>query len=247
MSGIRDAKVSIDQLVFKSLYYRYKAFVMPVSVIGICFVLFAFVVMPQIQNWLSLRDVLTVDAQNLQVLHQNIALVTSLDDAKLNDRLATATSALPAQKDFAGIITSLQNAAAIAGVDLGDYSFQLGDLSGQDQSGKASQLPLQLNVALRGNITGAQRFMSQLRQQLPLSDAIALSVNADTSITVTVIFYYAALPHISFTDTQPLPVLANGDKQLLDNLAVESNIGLVTLASPSVSQHAPTQATNSAQ
>lgn len=238
-SGI-NTRVSLDQLVIKDLYYKYKQFLTPLTTIIICLLLFYFVVIPQIQNWINMRDALTVDTQNVAILHQNLALITQLDDAKLSAYLATATTALPADKDFAGIITSLRTASAVAGAGLGDYSFQLGNLSGLDQSGKASQLPVQLNIVLKADIPATQRFVAQLRKLLPLSDTIAIAANANASTTVTVLFYYAQLPHIVFHDTTPLPILGSSDKNLLDTLAANNNIGTVTLSSPSAQTVAPT-------
>lgn len=232
MSSGNSPKISIDQLVLKSLYYRYQRFVMPVSTIGICLLLFWFVVIPQMQNWFALRDGLTVDEQNLQVMHQNLAIITALDDAKLDQTLTTATNALPTEKDFAGILSSLQNAAAISGVALGDYTFQLGDLSGLDQQGKATQLPVQLNVILKGTIADAQHFVKQLKNQLPLSDTIAVTVNSNTTATVTVIFYYASLPKIVFQDSVPLPVLGSVEQNLLDGLSASNTTNATQLASP---------------
>lgn len=230
MNGVNQ-KVSINQLLLKNLYFRYRAFVTPLVTIVVCILLFFFVVTQQIQNWFAMRDALAVDTQSVAVMHQNLSLVTSLDDAKLNQTLATATSALPTEKDFTGIVTALQNAAAIAGTSLGDYSFQLGNLSGDTK--KSSQLPIQLTIALRGNITDAQRFAQQLHQELPLSDTIAIAVNANASISVTVVFYYAPLLKITFQDDTPLPVVGSADQQLLEKLANESTINTVILASPS--------------
>ena len=225
--------ITLDQMVFRNLYFRYRDFVTPVVTMLVCLLLFWFVVVPQMQGWFQLRDSIAVDTQKLSVMHQNLSLLTSLNDATLNQMLTTATTALPAEKDFAGIVSSIQNAAAISGSSLGDYSFQLGDLSGLDQNGRPSQLPLQLNVVLKGDIADAERFATQLRKQLPLSDAIAIAVNSNESITVTTVFYYAALPKIVFEDGSPLPVLGSADQQLLVNLANGNNFQNANLGTAS--------------
>jgi len=159
-------KLSIDQLLFKNLYYRHKRFVTPIITITICLLLFWFVVMPQIQNWFAMRDALDADQQNLQIMHKNLSLITSLDEANLNQTFATATQALPTEKDFAGILSSLQSAAAIAGVSLGDYAFSLGDLSGLDDKGRDSQSPVQLNIVLKGTIADMHLLLS-LKNNFP--------------------------------------------------------------------------------
>ena len=228
-------KVTVNQIVFRNLYFRYRDFVTPVSVLLVCLLLFWFIVIPQIQSFWQQRDTLAVDTQNLAVMHKNLSLITSLDDAKLNQLLSTATSALPPDKDFTGIISSIQQAAAISGANLGDYSFGLGNLSGVDQNGKATQLPLQLNVQLKGSVLDAQRFAVQLSKQLPLANAVAISVGSNQSITVTAIFYYAQIQKITFQDSRPLPIITNSDIQLLDNLANQTALQPVSIGTPSAS------------
>lgn len=230
-----NSRVTIDQLVFRNLYYRYQSFVVPLVTVFVCLLLFWLVVIPQAESWLQMRDSLTVDVQNVATLHQNLSLISKFQDAQLDQLLATATNALPAEKDFAGIIDSIQTAANVSGAILGDYSFQLGDLSGVDSTGKLSQQLVQLNIVLKGDMTSAQHFVAQLQKQLPLSDAISLSVGNNSSITVTVVFYYATLPKIVFQDTRPLPILSNVDIQLLNGLASGSNLQNITLVSPSSS------------
>ena len=233
MSAGANPKITIDQLLLRSIYYRYQSFVVPGVVIAVCVLLFWFVVMPQIQSWFAMKDALAQDTQSVGVMQQNLTLMTKLDSATLNQTLTTATIALPTDKDFSDIITALQNAAAVAGTSLGDYAFQLGDLSGLDQNGKATQLPLQLNVTIKGNITDAQRFVSQLARELPLSDTIAIALGDNGSITATVDFYYASLPKIVFQDDAPLPSISSADQKLLQTLFTNNNIGTTTLASES--------------
>lgn len=220
-SNIASQKVTIDQLLFKHLYYRYNQFVAPVATILVCVLLFFFVVVPQMQSWFSLRDTLATNAQSLQVMHQNLATITALDNTKLDTALSIATRALPAEKDFTGIITSLQQAAAQAGTSLGDYSFGVGNISGAAAPG-ATQLPVQLNVSFRGDVTTAQYFIAAIQRQLPLADVLSVEVNGGTSVTVTVVFYYATLPQIAFQDDQPLPVLSSSAQSLLNTLAANS-------------------------
>jgi len=232
MSDDQNKKVSLNELVLQSLYYRYKAFIVPVSTILVCVFLFFFVIIPQFQNFLATKDEITTNVNNLNILKSNLQLVTSLNDDNLNTTLSTATNALPSEKDFNGILSALNNSAAIAGTSLGNYSFSIGDLTGIDQSGKATQLPLQLNVVVIGDINTAGRFVSALKNQLPISDAISIVSNNDNTNTVTVAFYYATLPKISFTDTVPLPLLSSSDIKLLTTLS-SSQVVVPVVASPS--------------
>lgn len=240
----QNKKISVSQLVFTSLYYRYNAFITPIATLCACFLLFLLVIMPEIQNFLATKDAITTNTQDLDVLKSNLQTITSLNDASLNQTLTTATSALPTEKDFAGILNALSSAAAAAGTSLGDYSFQIGDLSGLDQQGLASQLPLQLNVIVQGGLLTAGNFVTSLKNELPLSNTIALVSNANNTTTITVVFYYARLPKIIFQDTSPLPVLAKADMQLLQSLSASQQLS-PTISSPSaqISQPLPTPTT----
>ncbi len=233
MNNTRNIKVTIDQLLLKTLYYRYRAFVTPLVVILVCLLLFWFLVIPQIQAFYAMKDSLTLDTQNLSVLHQNLKIITNLDSAKLNQTLTTATDALPSEKDFAGIVSTLSNAAVSSGVILQDYSFTLGDLSGFDQNGKLSETPTQVTVNIVGDVYAADRFMKQLSTQLPLSDVVSLTLGSGSSASLSIVFYYAPIQKIAFDNTVPLPVLTANDAKMLDSLGVpiSGNVGNVASTS----------------
>lgn len=235
MSGIGNENVSVTDLIVKRLYYKYQDFIIPIITILVCLLLFWFVVLGQIQSWFAMRDAITVNAQDLAVMHQNLTTVTSLNDSQLDAVLQTATAALPTEKDFAGIIASLQTAASVAGTSLDDYAFQLGDLSGVDQQGRITQLPVEINVMVKGGVQTAQRFIHQLKNQMPLADVTSVTVNENASVTVTVIFYYAVLPKIAFVNTNPLPPFSANDQKILTTLAANSTVANITLATPSAS------------
>lgn len=219
-----NGKVSVDQFVIQSLYYRYKDFLVPVGTIGVCLVLFFMIIIPQLQNFLATRDTIGTDTQKLSVLQQNLNAVTLLDDSALTSYLATASKALPAEKDPASIITSLSTAAALAGSSLGDYSFQIGDVAGSDAKIRGQQQPLQLQVNISGGLSEAVRFIADIKKQLPLADVIAVAVNANNTVSVTIIFYYSPLPKIQFDDSVPLPVLSATDQKTLQDLAASDSI-----------------------
>lgn len=228
MTSASNQKISINQLLFKNLYHRYQRFVTPFITIAVSLLLFWFVVIPQMQNWFALREQLVIDQQNLEIMHQNLSLITSFDNTKLDATLQTATNALPTEKDFAGILLSLQNAAAVAGVSLGDYSFQLGDLSGLNAQGKIVEIPVQITLTLKGSIDNTRTFITQLKSQLPLSDVTSVSLNASNSVTATIIFHYAILPKIVFKDSVLLPRLSSADQKVLDTLSLGDTSALVS-------------------
>lgn len=227
-------KVSLDQIVFKALYYRYKDFIVPVTTIGICIFLFVVVIMPQIQAWMAMRDTISGDAQKLVTLKENLRIITNLDDGKLDTYLETASSALPTDKDFGGILQALSTAAANAGTSLGDYNFQIGDLVGSDTKSSSGQLPLQLTIGLKGDLAVGKKFIEELKNQLPLSDVTSISVSSNSTMNISIVFYYAPLPKITFDDSMPLVTLSPKDEGMLKLLnQTESQIPLDNSSSQS--------------
>lgn len=213
-------KVSLDQLVIKALYYRYKDFVIPVATILICCLLFFFIIMPQIQSWLALKDAISGDSEKLATLKQNVQTISKLDDAALNTDLTLASNALPADKDFTGILQALSNAAANAGTSLGDYSLPIGDLVTNSTKVTPGVQPLQLSINLKGDMDTGKTFIDELKKQLPISDVTSITVNANNTLSLTIVFYYAALPKIAFDDSVPLTTLSPKDEAVLQLLNV---------------------------
>lgn len=230
MSSIANTKVSIDQLVLKTLYYRYKLFITPVSTIGVCLILCWVVVLPQVQNWFSMRGDIETDTAKVATLQQNINAVTLIDDTKLDGLLKVASNALPVDKDFASIVTAISDAAGRSGTALGDYNFQIGDIAGTDSTVKGQQLPLQLSITLKGTMDDTQRFMQQLKRELPLSDVISVAANTNQTVTVIAVFYYAPLPKITFNDTAPLKIFTAKEEQLLTSLTAAAVVPVASFS-----------------
>ncbi len=221
-------KVSLDQLVLKALYYRYKNFLVPMGTIAVCVLLFLFIIIPQIQAWFAMKDEISVDTQKLQTLKQNLQTISRLDDGQLDTYLTTASNALPTDKDFGSILQTLAAAAATAGTSLGDYNFQIGDLVSPDTKTTGGQIPLELSINLKGDVTTGKQFIDALKAQLPISDVTLMNVNANGTINITLVFYYAPLPKITFDDSVPLQTLSAKDQAMLQLLATPQVTPLIT-------------------
>jgi hypothetical protein len=259
-----NSKVNVDQLVLQTLYLRFRSFLVPAGIIAACLFAAFIVVIPQLQAFLAMRDEIAVNATKLQTLKDNLSTITSMNNAELDTLLQTATKALPAEKDFSSILSAINNAAAAAGVTLGNYNFQIGDIAGGEGKAKGGQLPLQLSLNIHGTIDESQRFVTQIKTQLPISDVTSITANADETVTLILLFYYAPLPKIVFNDDVAYPVLNTADKTLLKTLGKgiistsETPIVLPTISLPPLPSGAtptpllsptvsPTIATSSAQ
>lgn len=232
-------KVHIDAEIIKLLFFRYKDFVLSLGIAIISWLLFFQFVVPQIQNFLSVKDAIQANEQTLAVLSSNYNTIAAIDDTNMQQLTQTANAALPSSKDFAGILNTISFSAAASGVVVNDYSFAIGDLNSTTAQTQSDQL-VSIALTLKGDTGQIKAFLLSLAQQMPLSEVTSVTLNGQ-SAGVTVNFFFSSLPKISFIDTNPLPPLTPAEKTLLQNLV--QNAGTVIsspAASPSV-QLSPAQ------
>ncbi|MGH7245708.1 MAG: hypothetical protein ACREGI_02115, partial [Candidatus Levyibacteriota bacterium] len=212
-------KITFDQNLLRILYFRNKQYLVPICTILVCIFVFWRILLPQLFSWFATRDTITADRQTLAVLQQNIQLMTNLDETTLNTWLKTTATALPAEKDFAGILNAVSNAAALSGTSLGDYNFQIGNLSSNLDVGQ--KIFLQISLSLNGGMTQVEKFLVELKKQLPISDITEVDVHSTVSSTVVANFYYFPFPKITFNDTVPIETISKQQQDLITTLAGE--------------------------
>lgn len=172
-------------------------------------------VYPQMMNWFSVNDEVAATRTRISTISKNIAYLSSLSDATLSDSLDVSVHALPIQKDFAGVLVSLSQAARTSHVALNDYSVSFGDLGSKVLELKdLGVVNLKINVG--GGVAGAKAFIDEIQKSVPLAEVVGLSAS-DTS-QMTVRFYYKPLGSISASDTSPLPQLTSQKQELLTML-----------------------------
>lgn len=203
----------INQTTFRILYLRYKSYTVPVVVLLVCFFIFIGFIIPQMQSWFSLQSDITAEQNKIATLNQNLTFASKLDQATLTHNLTLASTAIPQSKDFGSVLNAVSDAAVLANVSLGDYSFAVGDLS----VSTVNQSNLQIIVTINGGILDIQKYLLHLKSEFPLSEITDVRVNP-TASTLTVIFYYKTIGKISFDDTMPLLPLSKKENDLLKNL-----------------------------
>lgn len=141
------------------LYYRYKD--SPYYFLGIivftilcCLVLIVQVIMPQYDKWFSIRNEVEITQKKIDILKQNVNYMNTLDRALVADHFQVAIAAMPVEKDFSTILAAVNDSALKAGVALEDYSFQLGDLRGEEKTKTSANRPptALLHSAPAGNL-----------------------------------------------------------------------------------------------
>lgn len=227
------------------LYYRYKdtsyytIFIISL-VFFVCFILFFQVVLPQLQNWFSIRNEVLATRTRIDVINQNISFMNNLDKAQLSNQVTLTTSALPFEKDFTGILNALTDASLKAGVSLDDYSFQIGNIASiSGQTRQSRQLrnatrgtsTVRVTISIGGSVTGVNNFLKEINKKLPLSEVIEVEGEFNQT-SVTMEFYQKQFPQIVFQDDQPLVPLSGRQQSRLAEF--ESWLPEVTSQEPQI-------------
>ncbi|MCL5746841.1 MAG: hypothetical protein M1277_00985 [Patescibacteria group bacterium] len=216
-------KINIDSATLNYLYHKYKDFLLPIGIIIACLLLFVLVIIPQFQSMLDSQQQAKAEASKLEVLRNNLNLLTNLDQAQLDSQLQVASSALPPGKNFFGILTGISTAANNAGVTLGDYSFQVGNITNPASGGIASFPSLEVDLTVNGGTKGVTEFMAQLYKTVPLSEVTNI-VLSNVSSQLTVLFYYRPFPPLGFNDSAPVQVVSPTGLSTLTNLSSWNNL-----------------------
>lgn len=210
----------IDQSVLHILYIKYKVYLLPFGIILLCVILFFSFVMPQFQTYFNTRDEVAADETTIAHLNQNLATLQGLNPEQIKTNLAIAEAALPIEKDYAGILNAISEAASSANVSIGDYSFQIGDIYSKNPSTAINgQLPVDIALTISGTLDDAQNFMAALNKEFPLSEVASISTRNGNGSEIKATFFYNPLPPIQFSPTFLIQPISPVQQKLMISLA----------------------------
>jgi len=215
-------KINIDSTTFWLLYRKYKEYFLPVGMILVSILLFLLVIIPQFQNFLDTQQQVKVESKKLALLKNNLNLLTNIDESQMDSQLQVASVSLPPNKDFEGILNGVSVAANKAGVFLGDYDIQVGDITKPSLNIKSFP-SLQLSLTINGGVNGATRFMTELYKTVPLSEITNVKVTNTTS-EITALFYYRPFPPLGFNDSVPITPVSQAGSSIIVNLSSWNNV-----------------------
>lgn len=228
-------KVNIDVNTIKLLYNKYKEVAIPVFVIIVCLLLFMKFIIPQFKVLFALGREAKSASSTLSVLKNNLNLLSGLSDSTLDSQLDIANKALPINKDFIGIINAISYASSIAGVGVGDFQLEIGDLS-QAPTDTAKLSSISLNLSINGSIDNINKFITALSETLPLSEVTSINIG-DASSNVGINFYYKPLPPVKYNDSTPINPIPETGLTVINNLSTNFNYNfsdiLESVGSPS--------------
>ena len=100
-------KVDLNKAIIISVLKRHMDYLLPIFVIASCFLILFFIIAPQFKSYLSSKEEFEVEAGKLNTLKNNYNFLTNLDDKKNDQDFKILSAALPANKDFTGIINAI--------------------------------------------------------------------------------------------------------------------------------------------
>ncbi len=220
-------EIWLGQKNIRFLYYRYKdspyySLFTSVFTVVVCTLLFFKVIIPQVQSWFSVRDEVIVTRKKISILRDNINFMNNIDKSVLNAQLQTVSRALPAEKDFIGVINALSDSAIHSGVSINDYTFQVGKISstkGRENDGTKNGLPsIAISVTVNGNVNQVKNFLKELQEKLPLSQVLSIDGNTQSTI-VSVVFNYKPYSTTALKSDEPLHSISDDQRILINKLS----------------------------
>lgn len=219
-------EVWLGKNTFRFWYYRFKdspyySLVLISSIILVCVILLFKVIIPQIEDWFSIRHEVIATQDRLKVLRSNVNYMNNIDRGMLDSQLHVATTALPTEKDFGNVLMAISDASIKSGIELEDYAFQVGDIG----TASAKLVPddkmlptIKVTMEVDGSIDALNIFIKEIQKKLPLSEVT--NVEADgLSTTLSIQFFQKPIKTIVFNDTDAIQPLQDSKRLLLQQLS----------------------------
>lgn len=206
----------------KLYFYRFKDSVWyTVALFGgvvlVSLLLIWLVILPQLNRWFSIQNEIRETEARITAIRNNTVFLNNLNNSALDKNLQIVSSAIPFEKDYAGILSAITTAAVFSGVSVSDYSFQIGQLT-QLRTAKEGYSPLQLTLRVDGDIPSVKRFIEEMQQRLPLTEFREWQAEPSSS-SLTVVFFHKDFPKIVLEDAKPLAPLSSSQLRLVNTLS----------------------------
>lgn len=202
-----NGRIDTDLKSIKFIFERNKFYIAPVTIMLICVILFFQFILPQFNMIFTAKENAREDLLKLDTLEENLRVLSGVDESSLDAQLEILNLALPSEKDFDGILNSINSSGVKAGAILGAYSFAVGDLSGVPGTDKFPTI--QLSVPVNSDASSVNEFLGAISKSLPLSEISLVRIGGKTS-TVNLSFYYKPAFSGSFKNFRISPLSPKG-------------------------------------
>jgi Tfp pilus assembly protein PilO len=214
-------KVNVDREAVTTVYMHYKENILPIVVIFACILILFFVIVPEFKQFLVSQEQLKTETAKLQVLKNNYNFLSSLDEAEIETDYSTLSRALPANKDFVGIMNAISIASQKTGVSVGDFDFSLGNL---DKTTVEAVYPtIKININLIGNPQLVAKFVTELYKTAPVSEIVTIKASGNVA-TLEIRFYYKPVPPLNISDEAPVVPYSQQTAALIREISSWNNV-----------------------
>ncbi|HSW47751.1 MAG TPA: hypothetical protein VLG67_01610 [Candidatus Saccharimonadales bacterium] len=220
-------------------YYRYKdsnyyALSIFALVTVACLMLVFFVIIPQAENYFSIRSEVVALRLKIKNINENSNFINNMDKSVLDSQLLVTTRALPTEKDFAGIIDVIAQSSIRSGVSVSDFGFRLDDKTVNSTSvnkgNNTDLLPISVAVDIKGSSDGGKKFIEEIQKKTPLVEITDVKGDSN-SLLIGMNFYYKTPGKIKFDENEPITAISESQQALIKELtlwqAESSNPGII--------------------
>lgn len=219
-----EARYYLKQFLLNYYTFRYSVYFpifISLSLLLSGFLVFFVFVIPEMQNWFSIRSEVTAAQTRIHTIQQNTLFLQSLNRSDVENNFQTVLNAFPAEKDFVGILKAINKAATLSNCSLSEYSFSLGKVNPNTNAGSRNiPVPIDVQLTLDADASRISSFINEIEKQVPLVEIKSLNF-ANGKGNLAFSFYVKPLPKLLMDKTAPLPGLSSSDKKLINNLASE--------------------------
>jgi len=201
-------------------YSKYYPVALPLIITSLGLVILVLLIIPQLKNWFSVQEEIEATQARINIMRQNSRILESFDKASVDRDFIVATEALPSDKNFAGILNAISNAALASNVSLNDYEFSLGAVSTSKNGKKVSPVsePIAINVDIEGNINDVSNFIEEIEKKIPIAEIKNINYS-ERGGEVILKFYIKTLPDLNIEYSDPITSMTQDQRSILQVLS----------------------------
>lgn len=218
----------------RRFFIRYRDFFMPTGIILVCFLVVLVGIIPAGQRTVSLAEEIQVQQDELTFLKKKLALLESLDETELEQKLQIANSAIPVENSIPSIMQTVETIANEVGIAINSISISGSNelatesaviTSESTQLFGAEKIPFTVNTA--GNYDQIKQFLeksAKVRRFIRVS-RFSLSTVSEEESTTQIGFDAFYLPLPKNDPNRVLSDLSNAEINLLTSVENLPNAG----------------------
>ena len=187
-----------------------------------------FLVKPKVNEILGARKTIKNEREKLALLTQKAALLESLNQVELNQRVNRTLSVLPVEKDVTLVLSSLKAVALETDLTLFSIGVNPGEISSPSaQKTKKTTKPKTVlpsytfSLQAEGKTEAVKAFIQKIEKISPLLELESLSLSLeDDSVeaSIEINAFYLDLPEVIGPYDKPLPLLTKDEEGILQKI-----------------------------